>query len=315
MRLNRFDLNLLLVLDTLLESRNVTRAAEQLHISQSGTSAALSRLREYFQDPLLVPVARRLELTPLAQELVEPVRDALLQVKSALSRRPGFDPATAERHFVVCASDYVVTVLLATVVQRLAHLAPGVSLHLRSPPRDIVQAFDRGAIDLLVMPQQYAERLDHAQEPLFQDGHVCLAWNGHPLADRRMTLEEYMALEHVTVRFGDERSVSFEEWFLPRYGQQRRVSCSVDSFSSLPLLLLGTERVATVHRRLAMHSARVLPLKLLELPFEIPPLQEVLAWPRHLQADPAHTWLREQIRSCAGELRDPLTGAASQGHV
>lgn len=302
MRLNRFDLNLLLVLDALLESRNVTRASEQLHISQSGASAALSRLREYFQDPLLVPVARRLELTPLAQELVDPVREALLQVKSALSRRPGFDPATAERHFVVCASDYVITVLVATVVQRLALQAPRVSLDLRSPPRDLVQAFDRGAIDLLVMPQQYAERLDHPQEPLFEDSHVCLAWNGHPGLDGRLTLDQYMALDHVTVRFGDERSVSFEEWFLPRYGQQRRVSCSVDSFSALPLLLLGTERVATVHRRLAAFSAQALPLQLLDLPFEMPPLREVLAWPRHLQTDPAHAWLREQFRRCAAEL-------------
>jgi LysR family transcriptional regulator, nod-box dependent transcriptional activator len=302
MRLNRFDLNLLLVLDALLEWRNVTRAAEQLNISQSGASAALNRLRDYFQDPLLVPVARRLELTPLAQELVDPVREALLQVKSALARRPGFDPATAERHFVVCASDYVVTVLLATVVQRLARLAPRVSLDLRSPPRDIVQAFDRGAIDLLVIPQQYAERLEHPQEPLFEDSHICLAWSDHPQLDGHLTLAQYMALDHVTVRFGDQRSVSFEEWFLPRYGQQRRVSCSVDSFSALPLLLLGTERVATVHRRLAAHSARALPLQVLELPFEMPALQEVMAWPRHLQADPVHTWLRGQVRTCASEL-------------
>jgi LysR family transcriptional regulator, nod-box dependent transcriptional activator len=299
MRLNRFDLNLLLVLDALLETRNVTRASEQLHISQSGASAALNRLRDYFEDPLLVPVGRRLTLTPLAQELIEPVREALLQVKAALSRRPGFEPATAERHFVVCASDYVITVLLASVVQHLSRDAPGVSLDLRSPPRDIEQAFDRGTIDLLVMPRQYAERLDHPQMPLFEDSHVCLAWREHPHLDRPLTLERYMALDHMTVRFGDERSVSFEEWFLPRYGQQRRVVCSVDSFGTLPLLLVGTERVATVHRRLAEHSARALPLQLLALPFDMPPLLEVMVWPRHLEADPAHAWLRDLIRRCA----------------
>jgi LysR family transcriptional regulator, nod-box dependent transcriptional activator len=302
MRLDRFDLNLLVVLDTLLDERNVTRASERLHISQSGASAALNRLREHFDDELLVQVGRRLDLTPLAQDLAAPVREALLQVRAAAARRRAFDPATAERHFVVCASDYVIAVLLATVVQRLATRAPRLSLDLRSPPRDIAQALERGAIDLLVVPHQYAERLEHPQMPLFEDSHVCVAWSGHPRLQHPLTLEQYMALEHVAVRFGDERSVSFEEWFLPRYGTRRRVACSVDSFSALPLLIVGTERVATVHRRLAEHSARHLPLQLLDLPFEMPPLQETLAWPRHLQPDPAHAWLREQIGLCAAEL-------------
>lgn len=302
MRLNRFDLNLLALLDVLLEQRNVTRASELLHISQGGASAALNRLREHFEDDLLVPVGRRMELTPLAKELVEPVREALLQVRSVVARRPHFDPSSAQRHFSICASDYVITVLMATVVREVARLAPGVSLDLRSPPKDIEQAFERGAIDLMVMPQQYAGRLAHPQEALFEDSHVCLVWSGHAGLASPMTLAAYMRQDHLAVRFGDERSVSFEEWFLPRFGQARRVVCSVDSFSAVPTLLVGTERIATVHRRLARQSAAWLPLRLLELPFEMPPLVETMAWPRYLQHDPAHAWLREQVRACARNL-------------
>jgi len=302
MRLDRFDLNLLVVLDALLEECNVTRASQRLHISQSGASAALSRLREHFGDELLVPVGRQLVLTPLAQSLVAPVRESLLQVRAAIARTPGFDPLTAERRFVVCASDYVTTVLLSQVVQQMAPLAPHVSLDIRSPPKDVAQAFERGTIDLLLMPQQYVEGLRHPQAPLFQDGHVCLVWSGHASVSDHLTLDHYMALGHVAVRFGDERSVSFEEWFLPRYGRQRRIECSVDNFSTLPLLVLGTQRVATLHRRLARYFQRTLPLRMVDMPFEMPNLQEAMAWPRHLAHDPAHHWLREQVRTCAQAL-------------
>lgn len=301
MRLQRFDLNLLIVLDVLLEERNVTKASQRLHMGQSGTSAALSRLRDYFGDDLLVQVGRQFTLTPLAQSLVEPVRETLLQARSAIARRPGFDPALSERRFLVCASDYVITVLLSRVVQRIAQAAPRLALDIRSPPRDVEEAFDRGTIDLLVMPQQYTEQLNHPQTTLFEDTHACMVWNGHPSIGDVLTFDEYLQMGHVAVRFGDERSVSFEEWFLPRFGQQRRVECSVDNFSTLPLLILGTSRVVTLHRRLGEHFAQTLPLRLLDPPFDMPPVVERLVWPKHLENDPAHRWLREQILAVVAE--------------
>ena len=115
---------------------------------------------------------------------------------------------------------------------------------------------------------------------------------------------------HVAARFGDDRSLTFEEWFLPRYGQQRRVESTVDNFSSLPLLVVGTERIATMHRRLAEHFAQHLPLRLLATPFEMPPVVEVMSWPRYLDRDPAHLWVREALLACAGGL---APGAAAGG--
>ncbi len=299
MRLDRFDLNLLVVLDALLDERNVTRASQRLHIGQSAASGALARLRNYFGDELLVPVGRRLELTPLAQSLVEPVRDTLLRARATIARQPGFDPALAERRFSVCASDYVTTVMLAQAVQQLARSAPGLALDIRSPPKDVLTVFERGSIDLLVMPEQYAARLPHPQQPLFVDTQVCLVWQGHATVTDTLDMATYMAMGHVAVRFGDERSVAFEEWFLPRYGQQRRVESSVDNFATLPSLVIGTQRVATLHRRLAAHFVRHLPLRMVPAPFDMPPLQEVMVWPRYLAHDPAHEWLRRQVQACA----------------
>lgn len=295
MRLDRFDLNLLVVLDTLLEERNVTRASQRLHIGQSATSGALARLREYFDDELLVPVGRQLCLTPLAESLIEPVRDTMLRARATISRRPHFDPATTERRFLIHASDYVTTVMLAGAVEKIASLAPMLSIDIRAPARNVAEVFDRGNIDLLIMPKQYTEPLDHPSQTLFQDSQVCMVWSESEVATSPLSFEKYMSLGHAAVRFGDERSITFEEWFLPRHGKQRNIEISVDNFSTLPLLLIGTERIATLHRRHAEHFAKYLPLRMIEPPFEMPHLEETMCWPRYVDQDPAHSWLRQTL--------------------
>ena len=295
MRLDRFDLNLLVVLDALLEERNVTRTGERLHIGQSAASAALKRLRDYFDDELLVAEGRRLEPTPLAQSLIGPVRDALLRARAAISLRPSFDPAAAKNAFVICASDYTIAVALARAVGDIAAHAPGLRIDLRRPPTDIEETFERGGIDLLVMPEQYARALDHPRQELLRDDHVCMVCAANPLTAKELTVERYFSLGHVAARLGDEASLAFEEWFLPRYGRQRRVECMVDYFGALPQLVVGALRIATLHERLALDMARRYPVKLLPAPFEMEPLVEMMVWPRYRDQDPAHRWLREKI--------------------
>jgi DNA-binding transcriptional LysR family regulator len=304
MRLDRFDLNLLVVLDALLEERNVTRTGERLCIGQSAASAALKRLRDYFEDELLVPAGRRLEPTPLAQSLVGPVRDALLRARAAISLRPSFDPAVADNSFVICASDYIIGVTLARAVALLTARAPALRFDLRRPPRDIAETFERGDIDLIVLPEQYTRSLGHPSRELMRDSHVCMVSADHPLGAADLTMEAYFDLGHVAARLGDEASLSFEEWFLPRYGRQRRVECTVDYFSALPLLVQGTTRIATLHERLANDMAKRFPVKLLPAPFQMEPLVEMMVWPRHKDQDPAHRWMREQIFESSARRRE-----------
>lgn len=295
MRLDRFDLNLLVALDALLEERNVTRAAERLHIGQSAASSALARLREYFGDELLTQVGRELRLTPVAHSLVEPVRDTLLRARATIALRPQFDPATTSREFNVCASDYVVTVLMAAMVQKLATLAPGITIHLQGLPRDLFESFERGSIDLLVMPEQYCAQLEHPRTVLFGDDHVCIAWTGNTQVTDKLTIDQYLSLGHVSVRFGLPGGTAFEEWLFPQHRDKRRVETSVDQFSLVPQLVVGTQRLAVIHRRLAEQAVRQLPLRILEVPIKMPVLTEMLCWPRYVDNDPAHRWLRETL--------------------
>ncbi len=303
MRLDKFDLNLLVVLDALLEERNVTRASERLCIGQSAASAALSRLRDYFGDTLLVQVGRRMELTPLAQSLTGPVRDALMRARAAIALRPTFEPSAIARHFSVAASDYMVDILLAEAVRDLARTTPGMRLDLGSLPNAVLDVFERGAIDLLIMPEQYAARLEHPQIEILRDDQVCMMCLEQAADITALTMEDYLARGHVAVRLGEEGSIAFEDWFLPRYGRQRRIECTVDQFSAAPLLVMGTGRIVTMHRRMAQEMARRFPVKVLEAPFfDMHPLTEVMVWPRYLDEDPAHKWLRTTIQSVACRL-------------
>src|SRR5271170_7047548 len=128
MRYHKLDLNLLTALKALLAEKNVTRAGEVVHVTQSAMSGILSRLREYFGDPLIVQVGRKMELTPLAESLVDPINDVLLRIDATIATRPEFNPLTTNRRFSVVASDYSINVLLLEVLRRVHREAPGLSV-------------------------------------------------------------------------------------------------------------------------------------------------------------------------------------------
>lgn len=301
MRLGHFDLNLFVTLDALLETRSISRAAERLHIGASATSSALGRLREHFGDELLVQVGRRMELTPLAQTLREPVRDVLLRSQATLAARADFDPAQACRRFVINASDYAATVLLEPLSRQLETQAPGLSLDVVSLGNRNLEQLERGEVDFAIYPERNASP-DHPQQALLEERYSCVVWVGHALPPEGLSYAHYMNARHVAARFGDLRVASFESWFLSAHGVARNVVLTASSFNALPSLVVGTQRIATMHTRLARHYAAMLPIRLLPPPFEIPVLRLVLQWNRHATQDAAHAWLRQRLLDAAAAL-------------
>jgi DNA-binding transcriptional LysR family regulator len=300
------DLNLLVALDALFAEKSVSRAGERLHLSQSATSGALARLREAFHDPLLVQVGRRMTLTPLAEGLVQPVRDFLLQAETILNNNPGFNPSASTRKFRLMMSDYVETVVMTEALPRLQHLAPGIGLELLSNVEGTSEPLERGEVDLTIMPTRYLVP-GHPSEPLFDDEFVCLAWSGNSRIKRHLSLDTYLSLGHVVVRFGRLQQLpTFDEWFVERFGHQRRIEVVTTAFNLVPQLLIGTSRVATLHRRLANFYQRYLPLKLVAPPLEIPRLEECMQWHRSRDRDPGTVWLRSILKSA-------LAGSPSAG--
>lgn len=311
MRFGRLDLNLLVALDALLTERSVSLAADRLCLSQSATSSALGRLREYFGDELLVVKGRNMILTARAEELIEPVRTVLEQIRTTVAVAPPFDPATAERTIRIMASDYSTEVLLAGVLVDLENEAPNLRFEIQPMHDAPIEAIERGYIDLL-LTIDLAISADHPSQLLFQDDYVVVGDRENPAMAEPMTRDLYFSLGHVTARFGKARVAAFDDWFVRRQKQQRRIDVVAPTFLSLPGLIVGTKRIATMHRRMAEKVVRNMPLVLRDVPFDIPPIRETIQWNLTNNNDRALRWVVERLHAAASSApTEPLQVASN----
>jgi DNA-binding transcriptional LysR family regulator len=298
MRFQKLDLNLLVALDALLQERSVSMAADRLHLSQSATSSALGRLREYFEDDLLLLKGRHMVLTPRGEELIAPVRAVLDQIRSTIVVAHPFDPAHSDRTLRIMASDYTVEVLLRDALLEFAEEAPGMSFEISPMVDDLVEELQRGRADLLITIDS-AISTEHPSQPLYTDDFVAVGWSGNRALPAAMTPELYQELGHVTVRFGWQRIPSFEEWALRSLAVHRRIEVVAPTFTSVASFLVGSQRIATMHRRLAQHLARTMPLKLMEVPFNIPPIRQAAQWATSSGGDAAINWVVSRLAQIA----------------
>jgi DNA-binding transcriptional LysR family regulator len=295
MHFKGLDLNLLVAMDALLVEKNITRAGERLYLSQSATSGALGRLREFFHDELLVQVGHKMVLTPLAESLQEPVRQVLLQTETIINNNPAFSPETCTRQFRLMMSDYTAAVLMPEALHRVQQLAPGVTIELLSNTETPAEQVERGEVDLLIMPKEYLSG-SHPSEELFADEFICAVWSGNELVQNHISLEQYLSLGHVAVRFGNIHAVGLEQYFLARFGYKRRIEVVLAAFNLLPHFVIGTNRIATMQRRLASLYASHFPLRLVPPPIELPCLTEAMQWHRSRDLDPGNAWLRRLLK-------------------
>jgi LysR family nod box-dependent transcriptional activator len=300
MQFHRFDLNLLIALDTLLREKNITRAAERVFVSQPAMSAALHRLRDYFGDPLLVRVGRDMELSPRGQSLVDPVREALLLIQTALGSRPTFTAATTQREFTLILSEEAVPGLLPAILELVSSDAPGIRINIELISQGTLSRLEYGDADLCLCMDSL--RLFDVRE--FPDTlrsvrlrpirWICAVDRDHPSVGDVMTSEQYFSLPHVFGRPGGS-SVSAEQLVRRLLGIDLPVHITVPSLLHLPLVLAGTSLVATMPERIAQMFASTVPLKTFPLPFETEPLHEILLWHKRNDSDPAHAWFRDLI--------------------
>ncbi len=300
MRFEKLDLNLLVALDALLAERSVSLAAERLYLSQSATSSALGRLRDYFGDELLVVRGRQMVLTARAEELMEPVRAVLNQVKETIAIKPQFDPATTDRAIRIMASDYISEVLLSALMSELAVTAPNLRLEIQPMSDNPVEAMERGLVDIL-LTVDFAISADHPSHTLFQDDYVVIACKDNSALNGPLTKDLYFTLGHVTARFGKGHMPAFEDWFVRRQKQPRRLEVVTSSFLSIPGFVVGTNRIATVHRRHAQRIAQQIPVVIHEAPMPFPPIREAIQWHVSNNNDPAIRWFVEQVVLAAGD--------------
>ncbi len=314
MQLNRFDLNLLIALDALLHEKNVTRAAERVFISQPAMSAALQKLREFFDDPLLVRVGRDMQLTPRGLSLVEPVREALLRIQAALGTQPTFDPGTVQRTFTLIVSADALLRVMPTVFRRLAREAPGIRCHVEHFSETTLSRLEYGDADLflglnslrLFGLREFPQSLRIVD--LRPVKWLCAVANDHPTVGDELTEAQYLALPHV---FGwpSGHTLPLEELVRRLLNADLDIRATTQGLLEIPFMLAGTQLVATLPEDLARTLAKLAPVKLLPVPFETPDTHEVIIWHKRNEPDPGHAWLREVLIAAA----QPTSQESSRG--
>lgn len=302
MNLRALDLNLLVALDVLLRKESVTEAAREIGLSQSAMSHALGRLRELFDDELLVRSGRKMVPTVRAAELKEPLREALLRLEAVVAPREGFDPATSEAKIVLATNDYAQFVLLPPLIEKLQSRAPGIDLRVRElggePPTERLAG---GAVDLaltLGLPEHVPETL--YRRDLFKLDLVSVVRADHPAVGEELDLETFAKLPHILVSpRGDDQGVV--DFTLKRLGKKRRVAVVVPHFMVAPHLAASTDMVLTTARSVVESFAQFLPIRLLEPPVELERGTVSMVWHPRSHRDEAHRWLRKEIEEVVRE--------------
>ncbi|PBB52339.1 MULTISPECIES: LysR family transcriptional regulator [Mesorhizobium] len=302
MRFKGLDLNLLVVLDALLTQRNLTAAASSINLSQPAMSAAVARLRDYFNDELFTMSGRERVLTPRAETLAPAVRGALLKIQSSIISWDPFNPAQSDRRFRITLSDFATLVFFEKVVERVAREAPAVSFELLPLDDDPDELLRRGDVDFLICPELFMSSA-HPRAALFDDTLVCVGCPTNKQLPQQLTFERYMSMRHVAAKFGQKPSV--EERFFLEHGLKRRVEVIVQAFSMIPPMVSGTARISTMPFRLVEHFKKTFPLRIIELPLPLPAFTEALQWPALHNSDAASVWMREILLQEASRMSSP----------
>jgi DNA-binding transcriptional LysR family regulator len=310
-KVNRIDLNLLVYLDALMRERNVTRAANQLSLSQPAMSNGLRRLRELFDDPLLVRTSEGMTPTERALELEPLVREVLSQIDHALQPRGDFEPGNAHQVFRIMASDYAESTLFPSVLGKLRTLAPGLTLDIMTPSDVSFLDVERGKVDMVInrfdsMPQSFH------QIHLWDDSFTCVLSPQNPVLED-FTLENYLKANHVWVSKtgmgvgvgvnpGDVQRLGWVDVALNKLGKKRQIRVFTRHYQAAMTLAEQNDLIVTLPTRAAQLKLNDPRVVLREPPLVIPPLELKMAWSPLLQHNPANKWLRKLIADTAREL-------------
>lgn len=290
--IRKLDLNLLRTLDALLDERSVTRAADRLALTQPAVTGMLNRLRESFDDPLFVRSQRGIIPTPRAEQLASPIKQLLADVEGMLQPQ-AFNPLTAKLTIKIASTDYALRAVVVPFLGALRQQAPNIRVSvLPIDDQKLPAQLERGDVDLALMTGDIAAPDLHTT-PLFDESYVCVMRADHPdAAVNPISLERFCALDHVLVSPSGGGFQGVTDEALRKIGRSRRVTVSVTSFMVLPEILMVSDLIAVVPRRLV---TRNLGVATVEPPVEIPGFGKLLAWHERTHRDPGYRWIRSML--------------------
>lgn len=311
MNIAKVDLNLLVYLDVLLREGSVTKAANQLSITQPAMSNGLKRLRDLFKDPLLVRTSEGMTPTKRALELQPIVRNVLSQLESSIQPEVEFDPATSERTFRIMTSDYAESTLMLGLINKLSTLAPNITLDLITPSDVTFHDVEQGKVDMAI--NRFDELpLSFHQKVIWYDTFSCVMKSDHPKA-QQFDLNAYLASQHIWVSktgFGigvgiDPNEVQKLGWVdaeLTKIGKQRDIRVFTRHYHAALQIAKTQNLIATLPSKAAKIFQDDPSVTIVKPPFDIPPIALKMAWSALLHHDAGHIWLRRLIGEVAADL-------------
>lgn len=294
--LQQLDLNLLYVLVALENKRSVSAAALTLQKSQPAVSGALAKLRTFFNDPLFVRSGNSMQPTPRAIALIEGARQVLERVGTDIVSTPTFDPSTSHQPINIALSDVGEVVFLPAVLADFRRSAPNALVRSVSlPAADVAAGLESGSIDLAVGYFPDLRKSNFFQQALFTDTFASLVRLDHPLTARKLSLKQYLQLDHAVVH-AESRTEEVMERYLARRKIRRRIVLSTPHFASVPIIVAQSDLIVTIPEPLARYFARASAnVRTVGLPFEPPRIQLKQFWHRKFHHDRRNAWLRSRV--------------------
>ena len=298
MNLRNLDLNLLLVFDAVYSDRSITKAGDKLSLTQPAVSNALNRLRKHLDDPLFARVGKHMEPTPEAQRLAPIVHKALKSLEKSLEEKGDFNPEDSVLEFKIIMSDAVEPIIMPELIRQCTQNCPGISFALHPVDAQNLRSkimAKEAHLGIFVTPINEDQiRSSH----LLSTETCVIARADHPVLGEKETLSEddFFNLEWVLIGDSLRRASSFHQEAKAK-GRSRRVVCKAARMLSLPYIVADSDLLAVVTTSMAERFADHLNLKVFEVPFKTPPESWHMIWHNDYTDDPAHLWLREQLKT------------------
>ena len=291
-KINNIDLNLLKVFQVIYTEKHITRAAEQLGMTQSAVSHCLSRLRHTLDDPLFLRSKNGVEPTARADEISGPLQLALGQILDTVNQPSSFDPATSERTFHYGLPDHAVAQYAPLILNRFAEQAPNLSLSLYHEPLPrLIKLIEANKLDMAACVfSELPPRFRSCR--LFKSRHVIIASKDHPFIQGTLSLDDYLKARHIIYSSDGSRN-TYVDNILKRKGFKRDIAVTVASHMASPLIVSNSDLIATSTMELAEPFLERYELQHFEVPFEIPDIDVQLIWHQRHDRDPAHQWMRD----------------------
>jgi len=297
--LRRVDLNLLLIFDVLMQEQNVSKAAERVFLSQPAMSNALNRLREMFDDPILIRGSKGMQPTPRAKALEAPIRSILQQIAHTVQPAAPFDPSTSQSRFVIGMNDYGENIVFPELTSRLNQIAPNVELVAQMlTTENLEPLLENGELNVVIGVEEYFKTTAKlTAEGWIDERLVCVVNKSHLLAQRkRLSLDQYLTLKHVYPSPLGLRKNIVEIW-LAEQKRERSIAVTTRSYWAAAQVITKSDYILSLPLRVANILTQQMPLHILEPPKDFPGFRLNLVTHSLYEKDAGTQWILQQLRT------------------